>query len=485
MRGRSGRCGAAAAFATLALLSATAASANAATLETVEVPTRHVEPATANWAKPGHPPKLLANVLLPDGYDGERRFPLLLLLHGASGRWDSWADPSLGDVMDVARGLDAIVVMPDAAVGFYSNWWNGGRRQGPAWERFFLEELIPFVEERYPILPGRANHAVAGLSMGGYGAAFLATQAPGYFGSVAAFSGLLDIQSPEVAPLLTVGSGSDVVYETYWGPPEEFYATGHNPTRLTENLAASRVFVSSGDGLPEPGVPVEPNPDPVTDSSVEVVVRPQNDRFAEAARRSGADVTYTPHHGLHEWGYWRRDLRAAIDWGLFRPLPERPERWRYRTVARQGEMWGLRFEFAEPPNDLATFTRSGATLNGDGGGSVTIVDEGGCTFTEELPFTRELAGRPCRRLRLRASPALIAGRRIRVRLTVTGEGAPVEGATVRLAGRRAVTDEHGRASLVVTASRPPRATAVKNGWLRGTARLGLTTHRPRALGSRP
>ncbi len=41
------------------------------------------------FTEPGGP--LRANVLLPDGYDGERSFPVLFLLHGLGDNYATWA----------------------------------------------------------------------------------------------------------------------------------------------------------------------------------------------------------------------------------------------------------------------------------------------------------------------------------------------------------------------------------------------------------
>src|SRR5258708_36685700 len=93
------------------------ASARAASrLVTVDVPSRCVNPATVVMAdpppgKPARAQRLRANVLLPRGYDGRRRFPVLYLLTGA-GAYDYWLDFSYGELPKAGRGLPAIVVLP-------------------------------------------------------------------------------------------------------------------------------------------------------------------------------------------------------------------------------------------------------------------------------------------------------------------------------------------------------------------------------------
>src|SRR5437763_9260296 len=202
------------------------------------------------------PQALPVNVLLPDGYDGKRRFPVLYLLHGHGDTYNSWVDPKNGDLRHLAAGLPAIVVMPEGGRGWYTNWWNGGKRGDPAWERYHLDELIPLIRRKFRIRSARRWHAIAGLSMGGEGAMSYAEQRPAYFGSVASFSGVLSIQRPEWPDGFNTQGEK---YEQVYGDPnaQSFYWQGHNPTTLVDNLRHTRVFVAVGDGTPNPSRPDE------------------------------------------------------------------------------------------------------------------------------------------------------------------------------------------------------------------------------------
>ena len=390
-----------------------------------------------------HPRVLRANVLLPDGYDGVRPFPVLYLLHGLGDSYATWASDS-GRVEELAGDLGAVVVMPEAARGFYTSWWNGGARGDPGWERFFLDELVPLVERRFRILPGRRWHAIAGLSMGGMGATYLASQLPGHFGSAATFSGFVAHQRPEIPAGLRAYGGVD--YEQIFGPVGGFYATGHNPARLTENLRATRVFATVGDGTAAPGV--ESSPAAVAGGGVaEAELRAQNDEFAASAREAGVAIDYRPRQGVHDWPYWRAALREAIAWDLFAPVPEAPAQWTYRTVAQTGDAWGLRYRFAAPPEDVVTLSRDGDRVRGAGAGRVELRSAAGCGFEAELPFDRPLPAASCP-LRLTVTPRR-ARRSVRTtfRFTVASEGEPVRDAGVFLGRARARTDERGRATI--------------------------------------
>jgi len=459
----------------LLLALALAPTAGAAELVTIEVPSAgNVDVARVdNFNGNDHPRTLRANVLLPDGYDGKQRFPVLFLLHGVGDAYDTWMKPNRGDIMNTAKGFPGVVVMPEAARGFYTNWWNDGRRGDPGWERYYLDELIPLVEKRFLIRPGRRWHAIAGLSMGGLGSTYVASQRPDYFGSAATFSGFVAHQRPETeAGLTAVGN---VSYEKIFGPQQGFYASGHSPAKLTDNLRHTRLYVTVGDGTPEPGVMSEPAAI-VGGGAVEAGLRPQSDELAAAARASGVDTTYVPLRGVHDWPYWRRHLREAIAWDFFKPVSERPEQFTYSTVAPVGRMWDLSYRFERAPEGVVRFERTDGTLSARGSsGRVTIANLDGCGFTADLPFERSIPTCPPTRIRLTVSPRSVRlGQLKRFRFTATtvrgGRRVPVRSARVRLGRKTALTNSGGRVVIAYRLSerrslRTPRVS--KRGLLPG------------------
>jgi S-formylglutathione hydrolase FrmB len=366
------------------------AMAPASTVRTWTVHSRFVDLAKVQFNGPapaaGQPARALrVTVALPDGYDGRRRFPVLYLLHGHGDSSGSWVREQDGDLGRTATGLGAIVVMPEGAQGWYTNWWDAGARgrDGREWERYFADEVVPMAERRLRVLPGRANHAIAGLSMGGEGAAFFAQMLPGYFGAVATFSGAVSIQRLEwPAAFDTQGQRHAAVF----GDPtaQAFYWSGHNPTALAGNLAHTRVFVRVGDGVPDLARFGELQNS--FGQVAEAELRQHAEDFVTAARAAGAPTTYEPRQGIHDWRYWREALVSAVHWGFFRPVVEHPATWTYRTVAVFGRAWDLRYRFAAPPTTLVTFTRTGRVLEGAGAGTVRIAAHGYRRFTATLPF---------------------------------------------------------------------------------------------------
>lgn len=350
---------------------------------------RYVDPSTVQFGNPssescGCKPHtgedLPVNVFLPKGYDGKRRFPVLYLLHGADASYDTWLSESW-DLPRIAKRFPGIIVMPDGGfLGFYSNWWNDGRRGDPGWERYHLDELTRLVERRLQVRKGRRYHAVAGWSMGGFGAAFYASQRPGYFGLAAVLSGPVSPRRSDFASLARAQLGQAL------GDPEDhgFYWEGHDPTTLASNLRWTRLYVRSGDG-----VPTAPGEEPGFFADMEALFKTQAEEFAAAAEQAGGRVRLTAGHGTHSQDTYRKSMPRALKWlrrSFGRPLKERPRRWSYRTVAKISNAFGLRFRFRDAPEELITFKLHGRRLSAEGSGVVRVREPGGRSFTAQLPF---------------------------------------------------------------------------------------------------
>lgn len=447
-----------------------AGSASASQLVEITIPARGGE-VTDRWLGYSGAPR--AKVLLPDGYDPNRAYPLLLLLSGLNSNYRAWSSPNGGDIARTAAGLNAIIVMPEGAGGWYTDWWNGGRREGPAWESYLLDQVIPQVLQRYRIRPERRYHAIGGVSMGGLGAAYLGGRLPGYFGSVVVLSGFVDLA---VYPSLVVGSaqsamtqlnaGEPLDLQAVEGPPGGFYERGHDPVRLASNLRETRVYMASGDGTLGPEAL---RPDMLAYWAAEsLVIAPQSVNYAAALRAAGVDVRYDRATGYHDSATPRRELRNAIRWGLFEPVDEHPTSWVNDTVATHGRLWEFGYRFDAPPDRVVRFRRSGSRLSvGYAGSPVRIVTDGGCRYRIATPGSIRIPDAPC----TTAAPAAPAPRASRARPRVT---------RISLSARRLGLRVSSPATVRVAIARRTAA----GGW-RTARRLSLSTARPRTtLGRR-
>lgn len=249
-------------------------------------------------------------VILPVGYKTSKRYPVLYLLHGAGGSYAEWTQNT--DIVSFSSAYRVIIVMPDsgrnANAGWYADWIDGSRQ----WESFHMKDVIPYIEATYH---GNGKRAIAGLSMGGYGAMYYAASHPGEFKAAASFSGDVDIRYG--APISGVmydllhdlnGTPNDNV----WGNPVTNDANwrAHNPTDLAAHLAGTRVFVACGDGFPG-GKHEEPN-NPAA-YFIEGGAYQVNMSFVRALDHAGIPHTDNFYgSGQHTWPYWQDDLHWAL-----------------------------------------------------------------------------------------------------------------------------------------------------------------------------
>jgi enterochelin esterase-like enzyme len=118
-----------------------------------------------------------ALIYTPPGFSKKKKYPVLYLLHGIGGDEKEWLNG--GSPQIILDNLYAenkiepmIVVMPngrampdDRATG---NIMAADKVQAFAnFEKDLLNDLIPYIEKKYPVLTNRENRAIAGLSMGG------------------------------------------------------------------------------------------------------------------------------------------------------------------------------------------------------------------------------------------------------------------------------------------------------------------------------
>ena len=191
------------------------------------------------------------NVLLPDGYDSGRRYPVLYLLHGGAQNFMKFDKED--DIRGLTAGRDLIVVMPDGGIaGWYCNpvTANLGPRN---WETFHIEELIPWVDATFRTFPEQAGRAVSGFSMGGFGALKYNAKYSNYFASVSAHSGPANLRSHNYAIVRWANVSSALVElsgGTIYGAPKRSWRqdliSADNPMENLESYRNKRLFLVSG-----------------------------------------------------------------------------------------------------------------------------------------------------------------------------------------------------------------------------------------------
>ncbi|HUN02514.1 MAG TPA: alpha/beta hydrolase-fold protein [Niabella sp.] len=131
-----------------------------------------------------------AVVITPDNYNKNNAYPVFYLLHGYSGNYSNWVKAKA--VIDAADRYQMIIVCPD---GGYGSWyWDSPVDEEFKYETYISKELISWIDEKYATIASPKGRAIAGLSMGGHGALYLAIKHPDIFGAAGSMSGGVDIR---------------------------------------------------------------------------------------------------------------------------------------------------------------------------------------------------------------------------------------------------------------------------------------------------
>ncbi|MFD3717430.1 alpha/beta hydrolase [Streptomyces sp. NPDC058674] len=273
-------------------------------------------------------------ILLPADYaaDPAKRYPVLYFLHGAS---DDPGNPALAyPALTAAQSM--ITVIPDGGLrGWYADWLDQKTAAGAQnWETFHIKQVIPFIDANLRTLAGKEGRAVAGISMGGFGALHYAQRHPGLFSQVATFSGANELsrghavmRAAVVATLTNIGAplcgtgagpgpscsldfGPAVSSDAIFGSPYPVFDADRrwnaaDPTAHMAALAGMGIAIYTGNGNGNP-------------SDGEFWVR-----SAAQHSRERLDALGIPHHyvdygngsgwgpncrGGHDSGCWSQDL---------------------------------------------------------------------------------------------------------------------------------------------------------------------------------
>jgi S-formylglutathione hydrolase FrmB len=288
----------------LTCLSAPLAPAAASTIEEIAAPS----PAL------GHP--IEATIYRPDGPAPAKGWPVLYLLHGLNGNCRDW--PKLGGIQKTLDELTAahrikpmLVVMPDAGNSWYVDSAAVG---GPGnYETAILDDLPKAVEEKFDVRRERGGRAIAGLSMGGYGALRLAMLRPDRYVAAASLSGAIWRNIPQDAGGSPAGEAAKPVEPAAQAdlpPGGDHFGRAFGAPFSAKRFNAANVFtllarnVAAGAAIPALYLTVG-------DHDSHGLWRGSIDLF-ETLMADRVNVDFRVTDGDHVWSLWRQTIEDAL-----------------------------------------------------------------------------------------------------------------------------------------------------------------------------
>ena len=227
------------------------------------------------------------NVLLPDrmGRKEGEKCRTLYLLNGFRGDHTDWLLNT--DVNGWSRLYDCAIVMPSGENSAYMDHAVSGTKYG----EYIGRELVDFTRKSFPLSDKREDTAVAGLSMGGYGALVTALRYPETFGYSLPLSG--GFMGPETI----VDKATEARFRGMYGDPAEWETSIGNPEYLAKKL------LGEGGPLPELHISCGYNDQ----------LAVSNRKYHDFLNAIGYPHTYEEGPGSHEWSFWRWALPRGLE----------------------------------------------------------------------------------------------------------------------------------------------------------------------------
>ncbi|QBI52188.1 alpha/beta hydrolase [Streptomonospora litoralis] len=218
----------------------------------------------------------------PPGPDTDD-LPVLYLLHGSTTTHHDIRDAGVGEALDkqmCRSGVEFVIAAPfGQEVGGSDTEWGDAADGDFAIETFVTEKAIKAVEGEHT--RPRALRAIAGFSMGGYGAAALSLRHPDTYGQAVSWAGYFKVDDPS---------------DTFGDNPD-----AHAPDQLLDDPAVRDIRYMLIEG--------EDDHTPLQTGSI----HGEAERFAKLLRERDMTVETMHPEGGHTWETWVPTFPEAVD----------------------------------------------------------------------------------------------------------------------------------------------------------------------------
>lgn len=235
-----------------------------------------------------------AAVVLPASYaKSKAAYPVLYLLHGGFGHYRDWLEktPDRDLLTRLSDHYNIIIVLPEGEI--FSYYIDSPVRKDSQFESYLVKDVVARIDQAYRTNRTSKARMISGLSMGGYGALYLATRHTDVFGVAGSMSGALnpDMRGWKLPPDATTNIKK--AFGDIMGPIETVDYSAYSVVDMAETMRKNNIELIFDCGVDD--FLIEPN--------------------RELHRRLVFNQTphdYSERPGGHSWEYWQNSLPHHI-----------------------------------------------------------------------------------------------------------------------------------------------------------------------------
>lgn len=234
---------------------------------------------TVKTFSPSMQKEIKAVVIFPDAYDGKTQLPVLYLLHGYSGYYDSWVKDA-PVIKQLSDAYNMLIVCPDGAFGS----WYFDSPEDPSfkYETYVSKELVGWVDAQYKTIARREGRAITGLSMGGHGGLYLGIRHQDVFGAAGSMSGGVDIRP----------------FPNNWDLAKRLGSQREYPENWEKNTVLNQLYLLSPNSLKI-----------IVDCGVDDFFYEVNEKLHRELLYRNIPHDYISRPGVHNWEYWNNAVQ--------------------------------------------------------------------------------------------------------------------------------------------------------------------------------
>lgn len=233
-----------------------------------------------------------AAVILPDAYsNSSASFPVVYLLHGGEGSYRDWLSKTTNKLLihQMADEYGIIIVTPDG--GGMSYYFDSPLDKTSQFETFIAKEVVQQIDSAYHTIRNRKGRIIAGLSMGGHGAFFLATRHPDIYCAAGATSGAMDLNINKWNVTPDFAKSRRQNFEHLLGPQKDGASLwpGYSVIDLVDKMKVNDVKL-------------------IFDCGFDDIMITPNRELHQLLLANGTPHDYTERPGKHNWQYFENSV---------------------------------------------------------------------------------------------------------------------------------------------------------------------------------